>query len=204
MGHDFYQSKQCEKKKVDELISPFIDTLIIDWLLESLVAEESQTLAGSSFSDLLLLRFSRLNCWTDKTGHPNTLCTLGKLWWAFPTCLRIWALCRGSVGIRSQPASQTQERQVGLTSFHTDRLLWHCCVFLLLSPLCLSQHPAPPPPPIHPPTHAYVHAAHPYPQWVPVCLLRCLLAHSLQWWTPVQTLTLGCLSGKCQNKSCHN
>lgn len=78
-----------------------------------------------------------------------------------------------------------------LTAIKSDggRLGWPCfrviawpgntsgiVVLLLLSFLCL-----PPPPPTHLSTHKHTHAqcvhvAHPYPQWVPVCLLRCLLA----------------------------
>lgn len=52
-------------------------------------------------------------------------------------------------------------------------------VLLLLSTLCLSQPPHHHPytyPPTQTHMHMYMHTAHPYPQWVAVCLLRCLLA----------------------------
>lgn len=111
------------------------------------------------------------------------------------TCITCFSMCQCK-HIQDQPIAPSSH-------WGKLRLNWPCgstsgfVVLLLLSPHCLR-----PSLPFPHKTFSWACARSMPP--VSPTLFTQVRVHSLQWWTPVQTLTLCCLSGKCQNKSCHN
>ena len=162
---------------------------------------ESESLLFFSMEFCIFCKLNIFAFWTVAQTRQDKSFTLDdwKLWWAFLCSLRMWIQFT-AVYSSSQPIKSNRAW-----------LDWPCFKVISwpggtsgIALLCYYLPSVYPSTPKHTHTHARACArSTPIPPVSP-SLFTQVPACSVRWWTPVQTLTLRCLSGKCQNKSCHN